>query len=56
MGGGTVKPAAVRVGVGTQFVYNREVLEVIDMHPSPASLSPRERCANGHSADWLLTK
>jgi transposase InsO family protein len=28
-----VKPAAVRVGVGTQFVYDGEVFEVIEMHP-----------------------
>ena len=28
-----MKPAAVRVGVGTQFVYDGEVLEVIEMHP-----------------------
>jgi hypothetical protein len=28
-----VKPAAVRVGVGTRFVYDGEVLEVIEMHP-----------------------
>ncbi|MGO9154455.1 transposase [Mycobacterium sp.] len=28
-----MKPAAVRVGVGTRFVYDGEVLEVIEMHP-----------------------
>jgi transposase InsO family protein len=28
-----VKPAAVRVGVGTRFVYDGEVFEVIEMHP-----------------------
>jgi hypothetical protein len=28
-----VKPAAVRVGVGTRFAYDGEVLEVVEMHP-----------------------
>jgi hypothetical protein len=28
-----VKPAAVRVGLGTRFVYDGEVLEVIESHP-----------------------
>jgi hypothetical protein len=29
-----VKPAAVRVGVGTRFVYDGDFLEVIEMHPA----------------------
>ena len=28
-----MKPAAVRVGVGTRFLYDGEVLEVIELHP-----------------------
>lgn len=28
-----MKPAAGRVGVGTRFVYDGEVLEVVEMHP-----------------------
>jgi transposase InsO family protein len=29
-----VKPADIRVGVGTRFVYDEEVFEIVDMHPA----------------------